>query len=728
VRKNGFFYFFSLIFVIAISYQAIHLSIWDIPVNNSDAKKYFVGEQKIFNSPVQLYGISPDGKDYLIPFSQPINVSGFSFLFVGNLHAVSSFLAKNFAVYKLSLDNKWVLIEKIKGNNKTKYTLNLESNFLTKGFKVHFHDGLAENSVWLQSLKFYSYKRVNCIEYFKYLFKNTYNTPIGYYLFPALLYILLIIPGYTLLIWINENWISNKNQTSEHLLVFAPVISIVILTILSTLFLFTDVKEIFYIYILLFLFSSVYFIFQGHFYKISANKNPIIIVIIACFILISIQATRDFLFNTPYFDTDLSSLPKGSGYFGYHTDNTGPWSFSRVLLNSVSIFSNTAHDYFIGWEPTFVFQRPPLLALLAIPFMHFFGEGHFIYNSLLILLVGLYFQASYILIKQEFGFKIAGFVCLFLLLNMQLVYSPNNSEVFVKYFAIYFSFLALIFFSTPKGVEPRSLLNKDVLCSLFLGLSFFAHPIALAIILLLLILICLTYRVSQISLYRSIIISSFPFLVFIGWYIWIPRIYPQPVDKEVDLGTNTYLEVLSKFSIESIQNKVFNFINIFFPKVMIAISSGKFPNDIWHHFFRYSIISAVSPLLLFLLVIFFKKGFHKQNLKPLLFAFAPLFLFILAIPTYSLGGWSVFYPFCLPFIFSLIAVTFLQMNIRRQIMFALTYIFWMGAIIITISGLVSNYTFPSALSVVFLSCSLGAFILLAIFLIRFIIKNHSTRV
>ena len=722
--KIRIIYLFSIIIFLAIFYQVMTQSTWHIPKTNIEAKKYFIGEQKIFDTPIGFNVFEPAGKDYLLPFSQPIQVSGFSFLFSGNLHQVSSFLAKNFSVYNLNSRNEWVLLDVVKKNNDPFYNLKLESNIISNGFKINFHDPLAEKSIWLHNLNFYILKRVNSGEFLNYLYTNWYNSPLGYYLFPAMLYIFIFIPGYMILTVFNETRQSTTKLRNELIPVFAPVVSLVILSLLSLVFLAIGLKKVFHLYPIIFFICLIGFLCQGHLKRVLENKTYLFVLIASCFVLISVQGSREFLLNAPYFDQNLLNLPKGMGYFGYHTDNTGPWSFSRVLLNKVSIFSNQAHDYFIGWDPSLVFQRPPFLALLGIPTLYFFGEGHFIYNGLLILMVGLYFQASYALIKQELGFKIAVFVFLVLILNMRLVYSPNNSEVFLKYFSIYFCFLSLIFFNSLKNDEHQNSITKDLLCSFLLGLSFFAHPMALAIILLLLIIILITHRISRSSFYRSAAISLFPLLVFLGWYVLVPRFYLHPDDTKFNLKPNTYIDVLSNFSIESLQNRVFNFINLFFPKFTTVITSKGISGDTLYHFFHYSIISVVSPLLLFLLVMIFKKKIHFPNKNFFIFSFGPLVLFFLAIPTYSLGGWSVFYPFCLPFIFSLSAVSFFQMSINRQICFALSYIFWMGTIIINFSGLVSNFVFPSFWSIVFLSLSLGSFFIFAMFLIRLLIKSQ----
>ena len=691
-------------------------------IEDNGVLSLFVGNQKLLEPPISGdylgVAVSENGSANIeLPFSQSVNLNGFSVFFYGNLHSVSSYLAEDFDVYYKGNKNDWILIDSVRGNRASHYTLRMDKNKDVRSFKLVISKAAFDNSVGLGDLKFYVKKPTSFPQGVA-NFVNDHRKGFPSYLgYTFLFYIILLIPGYTLL-----HLISNPlkiNFDVDYKIVFSPIISIVILAILSTAFIFTGIGQFVEIYVLIFVISLFLFLRLGLYREL--KKGIFLLFIIASILLIAnlLQAERDFLFNLDYIEKYLDQLkfiPLRGGYYGYHIDNTRSWGLARSFLHHVPVFSEEARNYQLGENGFSVFDRTPFLPVVTVSILKLFGESHFIYQRFLNVLMALYYGAAYLVVRSFFSKHTAKIVSVLMLLSVHLTYHIFNVEIYLKYFAMYPMLLAFVLTSGENTLKMKF---KDLVIGLLIALSFFIHPMALIFMAVLFFMYLKRDRISKVFLAKSVA-TLFPSLVlFCGW-VFFSNYMKQKSGLDLSQSRNIYVERLSTFSLSSFLNKLINLINVFVPNILLKGIDKEigFLKQWLILFLKFSIVSILTPGIFLAGILQLKKKHFKKYWQSLWLGVGPIVILLIVLPNYSIGEHALSYQFSLPFLLGFIVEQLNLVSVGKRWLIFISYPLFMLVPLYYFSGVFIGMRYTS-LSV---GALFGAIILTYIFLSFLLLK------
>lgn len=301
----------AVLLLVFLNHQAFVDTFFSEYIEDKQAYLLFEGDKKLLESPVSRdwFGVkvSKDTPASIeLAFDQPMNLNGFSVFFYGDLHAVASYLAEDFGVYYKNDSADWILIDRVQGNRSSHYLLRMDENKDVQAFKMVISKATFGDSVYLGDLKFYVKRPASFVQGVT-SFINFHNKSFFSYIWYTLIfYIILLIPGYTLLYLINNRL--RINHSVEYGIVFSPIISIIILAILSTAYILTKIDQFVDIYILIFVISLFLFLKLRLYKELKKGIFPLFIITSVLLIVNLLQAERDFLFNLDYIGKYLDQL------------------------------------------------------------------------------------------------------------------------------------------------------------------------------------------------------------------------------------------------------------------------------------------------------------------------------------------------------------------------------------------------------------------------------------
>lgn len=455
-------------------------------------------------------------------------------------------------------------------------------------------------------------------------------------------------------------------------------------------------------------------------------RFPIFLMLSAVFIAILLQFYRESMFNLPYIERYLETLPNMplKGYYGYHTDNTLPWGTARAFLRRVSIFSEAGSNLRLGQAVTSVLDRVPFLSALLVPILAIFGEGHFIYQQFMNVLAALYYGGAYLLVTTHFSRKTAKMVGLFMLLGKELTYKMANVEIFYKYFAIYISLLAFICYA-------KEIRYKYLFVGLLLALSFLAHPMTLISAASLGVWCIVSQRPSK-KIVKNWLIMFLPTVVLVAVAVFYGRHLRQSFGPSAGEGGNIFLRHLITLDKTFIFNKLVNAINIFLPDVLwrgyrLTANQGSFWNYYRSTFLSHSLVAALSPLLFAFGLFSLKKNLLVRYRMPLWFAVGPLIVFLLAFHKYSLGGYVALYPFSLPLLLGFIVTQIYKLKLKARVLLGLSYPLFMFLALYYNSWIFNEMKFSSSIIDLAFRAIIFSYIFL-VFVLTYFIWGEDRRV
>lgn len=660
ISKKSLIIIIFIGFFLIVGYFALKSQVLiDTLVNNFftkyeeiDVKLLFIGEadgpggEGAFSSPIseRHAGVRVSGDkeaEINLTFRQPISFDSFSLFFKGNLHSVSSYLAEDFDVYYKDKSDRWRKIDQVRGNRSSVYRFYSPVTLSTDSIKIRISKAPFFDIVTYGDLKFYKGYRVGFLEGIeKFFFEQRKSLP-AYLFYSFLFYILLLIPGYVTLDLIGRR--RNNFIDAEYKIVFAPVITIVLLFLIALIYLLIGKLSILNFYWIIFVFSLFIFLNRRLYKEISSSKFLLFLIGTILLITFLIQAQRDYLFNLQYIEKyldELEFIPLRGGYYGYHADNTRPWGIARLLLDRKPIFGTHTEDYLMGCAPKEVLDRTPLLPMVAMVILHIFGKSHFIYQRFLNVLAALYYGGAYILLRTYFSRRVAKIGSILILLNVPLTFLAFNAEVYYKYFAIFPMLLAFILFFKEKN-------EKSLLIGALIGIGFLIHPITLFFSAVLFILYFLKCRFTHQFFKKATAAFSILIILFVCWSLISYYLKAEASISE----KNVYLGQITTINYETVKNKLENLLNIFIPNILLKQPDGGsirlMSQDFWIPVARFSIISNLTPAIFILFLIYFGKNI-RNNLEILLMAITPLLIYIILYPDYTFKHHYLLYPFVIP--------------------------------------------------------------------------------
>ncbi len=209
--------------------------------------------------------------------------------------------------------------------------------------------------------------------------------------------------------------------------------------------------------------------------------------------------------NSIYFPTQ---------YGAYQTDFQLPYAVTKVWNYDLSLTNPAAEKIMTGYKPS---DRTPLLSLYSLPFLAIFGDRHFIFEIISIVISPVFILGCWVLINSIFNKKIATITSIFLTFNHWIFFASHFGQVRL----LVLFFLLLFFYYSYRLLTDHS--NKlIVMASLSSTLAFLSHPFALIYIAPIALFQLICFRKSHIfrSLFLLTKIYFFPVIAFIIWQIW----------------------------------------------------------------------------------------------------------------------------------------------------------------------------------------------------------------
>jgi len=477
---------------------------------------------------------------------------------------------------------------------------------------------------------------------------------------------------------------------------------------------------------LIYFFSIIIFLKQKFYFDFFANYRVIFIIFIALFIIFLVLAQRDFLFNLNHVSLYVDYLkPVPNNFYIYHADNLMPWKISRILLNRLPLSSPGAKDLLGGVN---FFDRTPGLPMITAVVLNFFGEGHFIYQRWMEVLAAVYAGALFVFLSSYFRERVAILAMILCFLNVPFFWMAFSAEYFSKYFSVYFIFLALIFYFLKKKKK-----NQFFPVIIFLFLGFLFHPSSLIYAIVFLGLIFSQEGINLESLKRFCILFLI-ILILIGTWYFLPL-----VTGEIDGFSRThsiFFYDFSSFSENIIKAKLINVTGLFVPNMLLRNPEGSgyisLSSKIFRYeFFRYSLISNLTPLFFILIIYFLLKNMRKDR-TIIVLGIGPFIVYwLLYLNQYNYyfhygGGYFHLFIFAVP-----VLIAYAVQEISRfktligKILIFFSYCIFMLYNLYFLSGIFPAIKFINPIVSLFSEIILGLFLVICFFLLKYVVNYKS---
>lgn len=673
--------------------------------------------EKTFSSPIsgnyQAIIVAEDRPaSVFLNFREAVSFDGFSVFFKGDLVSANSYLAEDFDVYYKDRLGEWKKIDEVRGNRSSVYQFYSPTTLSSNSINLSISKAAFFNIVVFGDLRFYEKHSLGLIEGIKNFFFEQRKSLLAYLFYSFLFSILLLLPGYTVLDLVKRR--ETMFENGEYKIVFAPIVSIIILFLIALLYLLFGDLNILNFYWLVFIISCFIFLKRRLYREVISSK--FLLLSIGAFILITvlIQAHRDYLFNLQYIEMYLDKLefiPLRGGYFGYFGDNIRQWRIAKLLLHKIPISGEQTEGYLMGSKPGEIFDRTPLLFMITTVILRMFGESHFVYQRFLNILAAFYYGAIYLLLKKYFSEKVAKVGSLLALLNVPLTFLTINAEIYHKYFAILPMFLAFTLFLKEKN-------EKSFWIGILVGISFLIHPMALLFSLVLVCLYLARYRLTTKFFKKATVVFGLLVLLVLTWVL----VSQYLKFKAGIVEKNRYWQEMTDFNREMVKNKLANFGNLFMTNILLEKPEGGairlMSSDFWIPFLRFSIITNLTPLMFIAFLAYLKKGI-KKSYEILLMALLPFAIYILSVNTYMVSWYfNMIYPFSIPCLLGYITSEVIKKKKAFKLLIFGSYSFFMLISLYFVDGVFAKMKY---LSLVIWSSAWGIillYIVLSLFLIR----------
>lgn len=595
-------------------------------------------------------------------FKEPIALDGFSLYFYGDTHSVSSALAEDFWIYYLDEKNEWNLAKEVWDNTSPVYNFRSLKTISTKSIEIIISKAFFNDNIHYGDVKFYAKEKVGFFKGIKLFAENHQRSLVARLVYYLIFLVILFLPGFVLIDAVFRK--KKFSLDSDLKLIFSPIFSVVFWSLSSLVYYFTGSRLLFSFFWLIFFCTLIILLKKKRYFfkELTESRHLLIVMGLALLMIFLVMAERAYLFNLPYiyrYLDKLNPIPMMTGYYGYEADNLFQWGLARMFSNRLSPWDPNAGHLFLEGSRTAIFDRTPTLPLATAFVLNFFGQSHFIYERFIEILAVLMYGGAYLAIKSFFSKRTALIVGFLMILSVHLSCYAFNAEIYFKYFAFYPVFLAL-------AIIKKEDWFSNVILGLLLGLAYFIHPLTLVIVSILPFVYIKRYKFSKRFFTKSFFSFAPTCLMLIGWMLFA-RFAKQSAGINLAEDANIYVSKLSSLEANWWINKLINIVNIFAPNTFSKSFSGgfndaEFLNNFISNFFRLSFISAMSPIFLFMIGFSLLKKQLKEYWDIFFYGIGPLFIFVLAIHSYSMGGYAIFYPFILPFLWGLVVARLNPMN------------------------------------------------------------------
>jgi len=669
-------------------------------IENLAARENFIGDKQLLNRPyvedIYELQIKNPPVEIRLPFKKALFIDGLSLFFNGDLDSNSSLSAKHFDLYYKESENTWTLLDTKRNYRKTTYKILFPETLTTEELKIVIYKAAHNDKVQISDLKFLTRAKTSFIEGFFNVINPSQKGILANFTFSLFFLAILIIPGFTLA----------QKYDSETRLVLAPIFTIIVLSS-STLLFMASQKDIFlYLFLFIFLATAIIFLKKKLYKHLFEIKTLFLIIFVALTITTTLQLQRDYLFSLNYMESHLDELiffPQKNGYYGYHSDNTRPWGAARAILHNAPVYSKKAEDYALGASPIEIVNRTPLLQIITVPILKVFGESHFIYRRFLTSLAAFYFVNLFVFIRHFFSKPIAITATLMSLINTYLNYKVINTEIYVKFVAIYLIYTGLIFLHKKFKNEKENLAVPTIaMC-----LAFAMHPMVVIIIPAILILHIKIHGFSKKTL-KKYVLTTLPTAIAMSiWAFYSLGFAP--------MNKNIYMQNSAIPGIGEILKRA---------KILLTVLIFGTPDgggNIKQIFIdgNFSVISILTPIVFLVYLTAFNFKNLKKHWHMIGLSIAPFLLMLFISRAQFLGTAIHFYIFVLPIIFAIVAEKTLRCTKSCAFLIYASYVIFNFVNLYRYSWIYNQMRYTS------LSVSLFKFMLVLIYLLlgTFLMKH-----
>lgn len=375
--------------------------------------------------------------------------------------------------YQTSLEVPWKPLESIKDNNFSLVTISNVSGRDEKVNSLKFSfskPSTGKGQIGIGEIRaFYQQKNSNLIELFQKLI-IVKREPLSYVYYSLLFIALTILVGLSITFQ-RSSTISPIDLS----LILLKGISIISLLGLITLFLKTNFILIIVLIILISI--SLTKLLKN---KLSITHDSKLIIILMIIYLVNLliffnfNGYNDIKQIEEYDKTYDNSTYFPTQYGAYQTDFQLPFAVTKIWNYDLSLTNPSAEKIMTGYKPS---DRTPLLSLYSLPFLSIFGDRHFIFEVISIIISPAFLLGYWILISTIFNKKIATITSILLSFNQWIFFASHFGQVRL----VVIFFLSLFLYYSYQLIKTK---NSDLIfmASLTAALSFLSHPFSLVYI------------------------------------------------------------------------------------------------------------------------------------------------------------------------------------------------------------------------------------------------------
>lgn len=594
---------FLLAFVLLLAFVRTKLSFYDLnrqPVPVSEMET-LSADRSIVDGNVETGWACQAGTkglcDTAIHFQPPKNINLIEVYF-------SIGLAKNIEVEYLSNpDQEWTPLAEVKDNNFSHVTISTPAleTIKASSIRLKFREPISKDGlVSIGEIRAFRDPKINAVtNLLRHIF-IVRRGPLSLFYYTAIFISVILLVGF-----------GAKRKPYRQItplnLALIWLRGIVILSLLGVVRLATGSDDVtIVLFIALFLISSVRYLTT----VTKVSKEMVSLLVLSLVYLVNLL----FFFNfNGYNDIKLiekydltydNSTYYPTQYGSYQTDFQLPYAVAKIWKYDLPLTDPAAEKIMTGYRPS---DRTPLLSLFSLPFLVLFGDRHFIFEIISIVISPAFLIGFWVALSRIFNKKVATMTAIFLVFNHWIFFATHFGQV-----RLLVLFLLSLFFYYSYSMLSRQNRMSIAMVSVTATLAFLAHPFSLVYIIPVAIFQFIYFKRKSVSWAFLLIIKTYLllFIMFVLWRLW-SRIEPGNsllVSIMVSSSwenTNKVMNQLKPIQIDDISNilraKIDNLLGIFIvnPREGVIRSFGQIRTTLLP-----AIGITISPFVFLSLIIF----------------------------------------------------------------------------------------------------------------------------
>lgn len=568
-------------------------------------------------------------------------------------------LAKNIeAEYLSNPDQKWTPLTEVKDNNFSHVTISTPAleTIKVSSIRFKFEEPISKDGlVSIGEIRAFQNPKINAVSNLLRHIFMVKREPLSFFYYTAIFISIILLVGF-----------GAKRKPYKQItplnLALIWLRGIVIFSLLGVVRLATGSDGVtIVLFTALFLISSVRYLTTG--IKVAKEMVPLLVLsLVYLFNLLfffNFNGYNDIKLIEKYDLTYDNSTYYPTQYGSYQTDFQLPYAVAKIWKYRLPLTDPAAEKIMTGYKPS---DRTPLLSLFSLPFLVLFGDRHFIFEIISIVISPAFLIGFWVALSRIFNKKVATMAAIFLVFNHWIFFATHFGQV--RLLVIFFLSL-LFYYSFDFLKNPKR--QSTTMIAITATLAFLSHPFAIVYIVPVALY---QYFYLKLSLKTYLL----PLLALILWRVWSglepgnSLLVSSMVSGSWE-NTNKVMHLLKPIWVDNFQNilqsKFENFLGVFLPNPRPGIIRSFGP-------LRTTIFSAVgialTPLTVLSIFVFPSK---IKSLISYLFLAVIFFTTIIFLSFYAILGLNWYHVALVPLLIGTAATLIYKMPRLIQVIILL---------------------------------------------------------